>query len=501
MLNKFKSTIGLEIHAELKTKTKMFCACLNDSDEKHPNINVCPICMGHPGTLPVPNKKAVESVILTGKSLNCEMAEIIQFDRKNYFYPDLPKGYQISQFWKPLCQNGFFEIGGKKIRIKEIHIEEDTGRLYHPQNVDYSLVDFNRAGAPLMELVTEPDISSGAEAKKFCEEIQLIFRYLGISDADMEKGQMRCEVNISLSKNKKLGTKAEIKNLNSFKAVEKSIDYEIERQAEILEKGEKIAQETRGWDADKQKTFSQRAKETAKDYRYFPEPDIPLSKISNLPPKADQPRADKSRISNLPELPQKRRKRFALEYGLPEENIEIFVVNKELGDYFEQVISEIQAWDKNAHKVRIENLSEHTARLIKLSANYLITELQKLAREFGIEDYGEIKISPENFAELIILTHKGDISSSGAQEVLREMVKTGNDPSQIIEERGMGQESDIEALTEIVKTVIKNNFKAVEDYKKKQGASLQFLIGQVMRETKGKANPQIAADLLKEIIG
>ena len=488
--NKFTPTIGMEIHIELKTKTKMFCLCLNDSDEKHPNINICPVCMGHPGTLPVPNKKAVESVVLAGKVLNCEIAEIIQFDRKNYFYPDLPKGYQISQFWKPLCQNGFLEIGGKKIRIKEIHIEEDTGRLYHPQNADYSLVDFNRAGTPLMELVTQPDISSGAEAKKFCEELQLIFRYLGISSADMEKGQMRCEVNISLSKSKKLGVKAEIKNLNSFKAVEKSIDYEIKRQSEIFEKGEKIVQETMGWDADKQKTFSQRSKETAKDYRYFPEPDIPVSYITNYI----------SQTMNLPELPQRRRERFTQEYGLPEKDIDIFVVNKELGDYFEQVISEIQAWDKSAHKTRIENLSEHTARLIKLSANYLITELQKLAREFEIENFKEIKISPENFAELIILTHKGDVSSSGAQEVLREMVKTGNDPSQIIGEKGIGQESDVEALAEIVKIVIQNNPKAAGDYKKNQGASLQFLIGQVMRETKGKANPKKAKEILTKLL-
>ncbi len=289
-------TIGLEIHVELKTKSKMFCSCSNNSNEHNPNVNICPVCLAHPGALPVINKEAIKKVIKTGLALNCQISEYSKFDRKNYFYPDLPKGYQISQSDMPLCKNGYLEIfqekrksaiqnqKKKKIRITRIHLEEDTGRLIHPVNKNYSLIDFNRAGVPLMELVTEPDIHSAEEARKFAEEFRLILRYLDISDADMEKGQLRVEVNISLQRkiqntkhkiiNNKLGTKVEIKNLNSFRAVEKGIEYEIKRQTEILEKGRKIIQETRGWHDNKQMTISQRKKENEQDYRYFPEPDL-----------------------------------------------------------------------------------------------------------------------------------------------------------------------------------------------------------------------------------
>lgn len=282
----YKPTIGLEVHAELKTKTKMFCDCKNDPKENRPNINICPICMGHPGTLPVINKKAVEFVIKTGLALNCKINEDTFFERKNYFYPDLTKGYQISQYQTPLTKDGYLDIKTdngqqttKKIRINRVHLEEDTGKLLHPRGADYSLVDFNRVGVPLMELVTEPDISSAKEAGDFARELQLILRYLDVSNADMEKGQMRVEVNISLSKTKKLGTKVEIKNLNSVKSVEKSIEFEIKRQAELLNRGEKIVQETRGWHDIRQETFSQREKEESHDYRYFPEPDLPPLKI------------------------------------------------------------------------------------------------------------------------------------------------------------------------------------------------------------------------------
>jgi len=305
-------TVGLEIHSELKTKSKMFCSCVNDPDEKQANTNVCPICMAHPGTLPVINKEAVKKVIKTGLALNCEISNESKFDRKNYFYPDLPKGYQISQLYMPFCKNGFLEIndspeepppfdqkkgayGVKKIKIREIHLEEDTGKLIHPQGTDYSLVDFNRAGVPLMELVTEPDIHSAKEARRFAEELRLILRYLDVSEADMEKGQLRVEVNISLweiakqTQNRtqkhaeeKLGTKVEIKNLNSFRAVEKGIEYEIKRQSEILERGEKVIQETRGWHDTKQITISQREKEESHDYRYFPEPDLPILRIGKF---------------------------------------------------------------------------------------------------------------------------------------------------------------------------------------------------------------------------
>src|SRR3989338_334807 len=271
----YKTTVGLEVHVELNTKSKMFCSCKNDPDEKRPNFNICEICTAQPGTLPVANEEAIKKVIKTGLALNCKIATDSKFDRKNYFYPDLPKGYQISQYDQPLCEKGYLEIEGRKIGITRIHLEEDTGSLLHPEGADYSLVDLNRAGVPLMELVTEPDITSGSEAKKFAEQLQLIFRYLGVSDADMVKGLMRVEVNISVSRGKTLGTKVEIKNLNSFRVVQKAIDFEISRQEEVLESGEKVVQETRGWNDKKEITFSQREKEEAHDYRYFPEPDLP----------------------------------------------------------------------------------------------------------------------------------------------------------------------------------------------------------------------------------
>jgi len=331
---KYKPTIGLEIHAELKTNSKMFCSCKNDPDEKRPNFNVCPICMAHPGTLPVANQEAIKDVIKTGIALNCEIARNSKFDRKNYFYPDLPKGYQISQYDMPLCGKGFLEIEGRKIGITRIHLEEDTGRLAHPEGADYSLVDYNRAGLPLMELVTEPDITSGREARLFAEELQMILKYLGVSSADMEKGQMRVEVNISISKNDKLGTKVEIKNLNSFKVVEKAVDFEIQRQREVLESGEKVVQETRGWHDKKEITFSQREKEEAHDYRYFPEPDLPALHF-------EEEYIIKIKIT-MPELPEQKRERFKKEYGLDDNSVEFFVTNKALSEYYEKVVSELE---------------------------------------------------------------------------------------------------------------------------------------------------------------
>ena len=300
----YEPTIGLEIHAELKTKTKMFCDSLNDPDEKHPNLNVCEICMAFPGTLPVINEEAVKKVILTGLALNCRIAKQTNFDRKNYFYPDLPKGYQISQYKDPLCAEGLLEITEKKVRITRIHLEEDTGRLQHDAKGDHSLVNYNRAGVPLMEMVTEPDLTTGEEVGKFAEKFRLLLRYLGVSDADMEKGQMRVEVNISVKKKgaKEYGTKVEIKNINSINAAARAVDYETKRQTEVLERSEKVVQETRGWDDVKQITFSQRLKETAHDYRYFPEPDLPGLNLTE--------EYIESIKSLMPELPEQRRKRF-----------------------------------------------------------------------------------------------------------------------------------------------------------------------------------------------
>jgi aspartyl-tRNA(Asn)/glutamyl-tRNA(Gln) amidotransferase subunit B len=515
----YEPVIGMEVHAELKTKSKMFCDCENELGlEKEPNIHICPVCTAQPGALPVINKKAVEMVIKTGLSLNCKIADESFFERKNYFYPDLPKGYQTSQYQKPLCYEGFLDISGAKIGITRIHLEEDTGKLTHPKGADYSLVDFNRAGVPLMELVTEPDIRSGEQAKKFCQELQLIFRYLGVSDADMEKGQMRCEVNISLWEPASgvFGTKVEIKNLNSFKVVEKAIDYEIKRQGELLGKGEKIIQETRGWDDNKGETYSQRIKEEAHDYRYFPEPDLPpLKQLSIISEKLK---------SEMPELPQQKRLRFASEYSLPEADIEILVNSPELANYFEEVCSELiqteyfsfchsegatrplRQSDSEARRISPRSFAdaqddkkdEELRKLYKLSANYLITELPRIVNKLKAVDFQiKEKITAENFAEFAVMVYKNIVSSSGAQTVLEEMFKTGADPTHIIKSQDLAQVSDAGELDKIADEVINDNLQPVADYKAGKEASLQFLVGQMMKKSKGKANPQVAADILR----
>jgi aspartyl-tRNA(Asn)/glutamyl-tRNA(Gln) amidotransferase subunit B len=477
----YKPTIGLEIHTELKTKTKMFCGCLNN-EEKVPNTNVCPVCMGHPGTLPVINKEAVKDVIRTGIALNCEVPNLSGFDRKNYFYPDLPKGYQISQYDKPLCGEGFLKICGRDIRIKRIHLEEDTGRLVHSGG-DYSLVDYNRAGVPLMELVTEPDIKSALEAKKFAEELQLILKYLEVSDADMEKGQMRVEANISVSETDELGTKVEIKNLNSFRAVEKGIEYEIERQQEVLKSGGKIIQETMGWDDVKGKTFSQREKEEAHDYRYFPEPD--------LPPLNHAPEFIREIKSDIFELPQEKRERFQKEYGLDEKDAEVLIRNKKMCNYFENVVSELGNWLTSIEGQSLAD--EKFLRLVKVCANYITSDLQGI---MGGMPFEKILITPENFAEFVVLIYKGKISSKIAKMVLAEMFKTGADPSHIIEDQDLGQITDVSEIEKIVKDIISTNPSVVGDYKKGKENALQFLIGQTMAKSKGKANPQTVRELL-----
>ena len=515
----YQPTIGLEIHIELKTRTKMFCSCLNNPDEKGPNINVCPVCMGHPGTLPVINQEAVRKVIKTGLALNCQIPEYSKFDRKNYFYPDLPKGYQISQLYQPLCKNGFLEItetsshlslrsaspsseingnpegkqafyGAKKIRIREVHLEEDTGKLLHPEGEDYSLVDFNRAGVPLMELVTEPDINSAKGARQFAEELQLILRYLNVSAADMEKGQMRVEANVSVSKDSKLGTKVEIKNLNSFRSVERGIEYETERQTETLKSGKKVVQETRGWNDIKGKTFSQREKEEAHDYRYFPEPDLPP--LHHSKEFIDEIKAE------IPELPKLRKERFKREYGLENKEIQIFVQNKELGEYFEKVASELKNWIKESEQ-RGKLSDAEKQRLNKLAANYTLTDLQGLLKRVSVESENFL-ITPENFAEFITLIYEDKISSKIAKQVLLEMFKTGADPTHIIEEKGLIQITDTKEIEKIIQEIISENQRVVEDYKKGKENALQYLVGQVMTKTKGKASPQIVRDILQKTL-
>ena len=500
---KYKPTIGLEIHVELKTKTKMFCASRNDPDEKRPNVNICPVCMGHPGTLPVINQEAVRYVLMCGKALNGKLAEHSQFDRKNYFYPDLPKCYQISQYKFPLVEGG--KLNG--VKITRIHLEEDTGRLVHAKDETSSLVDFNRAGVPLMELVTEPDIYSGEQARKFAEELQLIFRYLDISDADMEKGQMRVEVNISLAKDNaspvkqnlsrftlprnaagsdasqnfvspngaiKLGTKVEIKNLNSFRSVERSVNYEIERQTALLEAGDMVVHETRGWDEDKQKTFSQREKEMAHDYRYFPEPDLPPLKISEL-----------DFDLSLPELPEQKRKRFKEKYELKEEAIEVFVRDIAMGEFFEAVCKHLDIECQLGHSMS------------KLAANYIVSDLAGLIKEKNVS-IDDIKINPEMFAKLVSMAANGAISSRGAKDVLKIMFEHGGNPEEIVKEKGLAQTSDDSFIKNIVEEVIKNNPTVVEDFKSGKENTLQFLVGQGMKLSRGKANPGMLKKILKE---
>lgn len=497
---KYEPTIGLEIHVELKTKTKMFCDSINDPDEKRPNVNVCPICMGHPGTLPVANKEAIRKVLLCGKAMGGKLADYSQFDRKNYFYPDIPKGYQISQYKFPLVSGG--ELNG--IKIARVHLEEDTGKLMHADDGSSSLVDFNRAGVPLMELVTEPCIKSGEQAREFGEELQLILRYLGASDADMEKGQMRVEVNISLMKTggvgklvplrtedegkptgtelsnaAKLGTKVEIKNLNSFKAVERSIEYEIERQSSLLDAGESVFHETRGWDENKQKTFSQREKEMAHDYRYFPDPDLPPLKIGEL-----------ELGLSLSELPNEKRKRFREEYRLKDEQIEIFVRDFTMGKFFESVASHLDIGCPSSEL-------GHPMSLYSLASNYLVSDLAGLMKDKCVL-IGDIKINPEMFAKLVKLTASGEISSRGAKDVLKIMFERGGDPENIVKEKGLKQASDESAIKTIVEDVINKNPSVAEDYKNGKENALQFLVGQGMKISKGSANPEVLRKILKE---
>jgi len=483
---KYEPVIGLEIHTELKTKTKMFCYSLNDPDEKHPNINICPVCMGHPGTLPVINQEAVEKVIKAGLALNGEIPEFSQFDRKNYFYPDLPKGYQISQYQHPLVKGGWLDIDGRRVRIRRIHLEEDTGRLIHDSKTDSSLVDFNRAGVPLLELVTEPDLHTGGEIKNFGEELQRILRYLDVSDADMEKGQLRVEVNLSLQPegSNELGVKVEIKNINSFKFAADAVDYEIARQTKLLEQGEKIKAETRGWSESRRETFSQRRKEEDYDYRYFPEPDLPPLKISTELIEALR--------AKLPELPEDKRIRFAKEYGMDQEAIETLLKDKKFANYFEETVSELRAHLKES-PIGLQK------DLIKLVASAVIGDLQGLLKETStaITDLG---ITPENFAELILYLGQDKISNLVFKKVLEEMFSSKEDPAEIIERLGLWQISDTKDLEDMARHIVRENSRAVADYHRGKEISLQFLVGQVMKESRGKANPKIIQAILKKII-
>jgi aspartyl-tRNA(Asn)/glutamyl-tRNA(Gln) amidotransferase subunit B len=492
--------IGLEIHAELKTKSKMFCSCDNDSENKKPNTNVCPICLGHPGTLPLPNKQAIEWTILTGLALKGKINNFSKFDRKNYFYPDLPKGYQISQYDLPFVYDAKLEANEHEIKITRIHLEEDTGKLTHPAKKDYSLVDFNRAGTPLMEMVTEPVIPDAKTAKKFCQNFQQILKYLEISNANMEKGEMRCEANISVQEKGKwkyegnceikpkdgykLNPKIEVKNINSFKAVEKAIEYEIKRQTKAIEENEALKQETRGWDEDKAKTFSQRSKETSADYRYFPDPDIPPISIDGQWIKKIK--------TDLIELPLEKKKRFIEQYSFLPENAEILVSDKKLANYTEQVISELRAWIDSSG----DNWERQKKKLARATSNWIINNLFNFLN--GSNDISGIKISPENMAELICLVYQDKVNSSSAQKILKIMYEKGGDPTNIMDELGLEQVDNGEELNEEIKKIIKNNPSQVEEYKNGKENLLQYFVGQTMAATKGKANPKKIIELLKK---
>jgi len=492
-----ESIIGLEIHVQLKTKSKMFCGCDNTGEDQPANTTVCPICMGHPGVLPVANRQAIDWSVMSSLALNCQVSEFSKFDRKNYFYPDLPKGYQISQFDKPIGLGGYLLIetkdGTKKIGLTRLHLEEDAAKLQHSPEGKWSYVDYNRSSTPLMEIVTEPDMRTPEEAKTFVQELRLMMRHLGVSDADMEKGHLRCDANISLRPvgQDKLYPKIEIKNLNSFKSVERALEYEIKRQTKLWEemKAPEV-QSTRGWDEAKQITEEQRTKEEAHDYRYFPEPD--------LPPLLFTPEDIEAARARLPELPQAKRARFIDMYGLAPADAKIITEDKDLANYTEQVISELRAWLLSLEQVEgteEEIWEKNKQKLVKLVSGWLVNKLMALLNESNTS-IKNCKITPENFAEMITLIYQNKLNSATAQVVLKKMFDLGSDPSQIIEEGGLAQTSDEGEIEKIVDKIISANPDPVADYKKGKMQAIKFLVGQVMKESKGKVNPQTAEELL-----
>ncbi len=466
-MNTYTTTVGIEVHAELKTKSKMFCGCANDPHASEANTHVCPVCMAHPGTLPVVNKEAVKFLMMVGKAIGGTLANYSEFDRKNYFYPDIPKAYQISQYQFPFVTGG--EIAG--VKITRVHLEEDTARSLHDQGEE-SLVDFNRAGVPLMELVTEPVIHSPKQAGDFARELQLLLRTLGVSDANMEKGEMRVEANISVSTTDELGTKVEVKNLNSFKSVESAIEFETKRHIEVLEKGGELEQETRGWDENKGKTFVQRKKETAQDYRYFPDPDIPKFSREHIEEFND------SRVTEiLPETPDNKRHNYR-DLGLDEKQIEIIISDLQRDRFFKKVLT-------HATESAVEP---------KALANYFVTDVLNLVNE----DTNLDTASAVGFANLITLVAEDKITSRVAKDLLQEVVFEGADPVLITKERGLLQENSEEALLELVHGIIADNPSVVSEYKAGKESAVQYLVGQAMKQTKGAANPGVLVKLLKE---
>jgi len=477
--SKYETVIGLEVHVQLDTKTKIFCSCAT-SFGAPPNSRVCPVCLGLPGVLPVLNKKAFEYAIKVAIALECRIQKKVKFDRKNYYYPDLPKNYQISQYDMPVAHNGKVCLpatGGNEaarvIGITRAHMEEDAGKLVHSAREAFSYIDLNRTGTPLLEIVSEPDIRSPEEAHRFLTVLKQSVKYLEVSDCNMEEGSLRCDANISLREKgeKKLGSKVEIKNLNSFKAVRDALRFEEVRQEEMLDDGDKIHQETRLWDEEKKKTLSMRMKEEAQDYRYFPEPDlVPFEIASELKEKI---------AKEMPELPEAKTKRFIDEYALPRKDVELLTAEKNVADFFERTL--------------------HYFNNPSIVGNWVKGEVMKHLKEKNV-CLGNLNLTPENLAKVIGLVEDGTVSGLSAKEVLEICIKTGKDPQAIVEERGFKQVSDEGALESIIENVIKKNQKSVNDYKNGKLNALGFLVGQVMKETKGKANPKLAGEMLRKKI-
>ncbi len=474
-MGEFEPVIGLEVHVQMSTKTKCFCSCRVEFGAE-PNSNVCPVCLGMPGSLPVLNRKALEYAIKASLALNCKVHNLSVFARKNYFYPDLPKGYQISQYDKPLATDGYIDIkvNGKveRIRIHRLHMEEDAGKTIHEGG--YSYVDLNRAGTPLMEIVSEPDIRSAVGARLYLEKLRNIMRYIGVSDADMEKGQLRCDVNISLRPKgeETFGTKVEIKNINSFRFVQKAIEYEIERQTKILKKGGEIVQETRLFDEKTGKTFTMRTKEEAHDYRYFPDPDlIPVRITSDFIQQIKD---------SLPELPDDKEKRYVKELGLTEYDAEVLVADRDRAEFFELSV-------------------KHYPKNPKSIANWIINELLGKLNEAGIE-ISESPVKPEHIAQIVELIDSGAISTKIAKEVFEETFETGKEPKQVVEEKGLKQVSDEGEIRKIVEKILSEHPAEVEKYKSGNTKLIGFFVGQVMKATKGKANPKVVNKILSELL-
>lgn len=474
----YEVVIGLEVHAELSTKTKIFCSCPTEFGGA-PNTHTCPICMAMPGTLPVLNEKVVEYAVKAGLATNCEISKNSKNDRKNYFYPDLPKAYQISQFDQPLCEHGYVEIedkdgNKKKIRILRIHIEEDAGKLNHDELGGGSLVDLNRAGVPLIETVSEPDMRSAEEAESYLRKIKSIFEYVEVSDCKMEEGSLRADVNVSVRKkgDPKLGTRTEMKNMNSFRSIVRAINYEVDRQIDVIEDGGKVEQETLRWDDVSGKTFSMRDKEDAQDYRYFPDPDLVAIKLSD------------EYIENirktLPELPESRKERYLEKYNLSEKDAKIITSSKYLSDLFEKAIE--------------------VCNNPKAVNNWIISDISRILNETEMDPM-EIPFDANQLGKLVILIDKGTISSSIGKKVLVELFENPRDPEEIIKEKGWIQISDEGAIKEVVLKILAANPQSIADYKAGKDKALGFLVGQAMKETKGKANPQMLNKMFKEEIG